>query len=230
MNETFYLEDKTELNKISQIHSDEQAKGKKGSIYIILYLSNKKNTSFIWISRNMSYICRQMSNTMYKEPKNKTIEVNEAISTYVRTISPVNMFAPSNKNLTYSDFLSNRMLIIQSIQNGIPYSLFKHIKANTPFTETDWAGFLNISTKSLQRYKIEEDHIFKSIHSEKIIELAEVTNLGKEVFDTSEQFYIWLNSTSFALGNMKPVELLRNSYGKEMVINELNRIDQGIFV
>ena len=170
-----------------------------------------------------------MSIIMYKKQNKHTLEVNEAISTYVQTISPVNMFTPSNKNLTYSDFLTNRMLIIHSIRKGIPYSLFKHIKANTPFTEVDWAGFLNISTKSLQRYKNEEDHIFKSIHSEKIIELAEVTNLGKEVFDTSEQFYIWLKSPSFALGNMKPVELLKNSYGKEMVINELNRIDQGIF-
>ena len=166
---------------------------------------------------------------MYKKPENQALEVNEAISTYVQTISPLNMFTPLNKNLTYSDFLSNRMLIIHSIRKGIPYSLFKYIKANTPFTEVDWAGFLNISTKSLQRYKSEEDHIFKSIHSEKIIELAEVTNLGKEVFDTLDQFYLWLNSPSFALGNMKPVELLKNSYGKEMVINELNRIDQGIF-
>ncbi len=177
----------------------------------------------------MSYICRQMSNTMYKEQKNLALDVNEAISTYVQTISPVNMFTPSNKNLTYSDFLSNRMLIIHSIRKGIPYSLFKHIKANTPFTDADWASFLNISSKSLQRYKNEEDHIFKPIHSEKIIELAEVTNLGKEVFDSLEQFYFWLNSPSFALGNMKPVELLTNSYGKEMVINELNRIDEGIF-
>jgi uncharacterized protein (DUF2384 family) len=29
---------------------------------------------------------------------------------------------------------------------------------------------------------------------------------------------------------MQPIELLKNSYGKEMVMNELNRINQGIFV
>ncbi|MDO9038752.1 MAG: DUF2384 domain-containing protein [Lutibacter sp.] len=32
------------------------------------------------------------------------------------------------------------------------------------------------------------------------------------------------------MGNLKPIELLKDSYGKEMVMNELNRIDQGIFV
>ena len=82
----------------------------------------------------------------------------------------------------------------------------------------------------MQRYKNKEKHLFKPQHSEKIIELAEVTNYGNEVFNSKEQFYVWLNSISFALGNMTPLELLMDSYGKEMVMEELNRIDQGIFV
>ena len=75
-----------------------------------------------------------------------------------------------------------------------------------------------------------EDFIFKPLQSEKILELAEVTSLGNDVFDTEEQFYLWLNTPSFALGNLQPIELLKDSYGKEMVVNELNKIDQGIFV
>jgi len=94
----------------------------------------------------------------------------------------------------------------------------------------DWANFLNISTKSLQRYRVEKDYVFKPIHSEKIIELAEVTQLGETVFDTQEQFYNWLSRPNQALGNMTPLELLKDSYGKDLVVQELNRIDQGIFV
>ena len=54
--------------------------------------------------------------------------------------------------------------------------------------------------------------------------------MGNTVFDTETQFYMWLKTPSFALGNLQPIELLRDSYGKEMVVNELNKIDQGIFV
>jgi putative toxin-antitoxin system antitoxin component (TIGR02293 family) len=122
------------------------------------------------------------------------------------------------------------MLIVKTIRSGIPYSLFAKIKNLSPFTDSDWASFLDISTKSLQRYKKDNTFVFKPIHSEKIIELAEVTNLGTTIFDTSEQFYSWLNTTSLALGNLKPIELLNNSYGKEIVLNELNRIEHGIFV
>jgi putative toxin-antitoxin system antitoxin component (TIGR02293 family) len=135
-----------------------------------------------------------------------------------------------NKKITYDEFLKNRMLIVHAIREGIPYELFNLIKEITPFNEEDWASFLGISTKSLQRNKIKEDFIFKPLQSEKILELAEVTSLGNTVFDTETQFYMWLKTPSFALGNLEPIELLRDSYGKEMVVNELNKIDQGIFV
>ncbi len=167
---------------------------------------------------------------MAETVENNNIQINKALNIYLRKIERSGKVRIRSKNVTYKKFFTNRMLIVKSIRSGIPYSLFKHIKDITPFTEKDWATFLDISTKSLQRYKKDSEYIFKPIHSEKIIELAEVTNLGKDVFDSNEQFYIWLNSSSLALGNLKPIELLKDSYGKEMVLNELNRIDQGIFV
>jgi uncharacterized protein (DUF2384 family) len=57
-----------------------------------------------------------------------------------------------------------------------------------------------------------------------------VTALGLEVFDTPEEFQAWLNAASPALGGKMPLELLKDSYGQELVIQELHRIDQGIFV
>lgn len=53
--------------------------------------------------------------------------------------------------------------------------------------------------------------------------------LGNEVFEEAVQFKLWLQTPNYALGNMQPLELLRDSYGKEMVMAELHRIDHGIF-
>jgi putative toxin-antitoxin system antitoxin component (TIGR02293 family) len=156
--------------------------------------------------------------------------IDKAVRVLVNRVEQDRGYKLLNKNITYDEFLKNRMLIIHAIREGIPYELFNLIKETTPFSEEDWASFLGISTKSLQRNKIKEDFIFKPLQSEKILELAEVTSLGNDVFDTEEQFYLWLNTPSFALGNLEPIELLRDSYGKEMVVNELNKIDQGIFV
>lgn len=137
-------------------------------------------------------------------------------------------FINSIENVTYTNLFTNKMLIVALIREGIPYSLFDLIQDHTPFSENDWAGFLHISTKSLHRYK-ETDKHFKPIQSEKIIELAEVTSIGLEVFGNMEKFKLWLETPNYALGNLKPVELLKDSYGKEMVVGELTRINHGIF-
>lgn len=157
-------------------------------------------------------------------------DINKEVISLVKEVAAIYKVGSEIKNITYQDFLNNKMLIVHSIRKGISFSFFNTIKNNSPFTDVEWADFLNLSTKSLQRYRNEKIFVFKPIHSEKIIELAEVTNFGNEVFDNSKDFYSWLNTTSIALGNMKPLELLKNSYGKEMVMDELHRIDQGIFV
>ncbi len=132
--------------------------------------------------------------------------------------------------ITYNDFLSDKMMLIKAIHHGLPYSLFEQIQQVTPFSDEDWAQILDVSTKSLQRYKASADHTFKSIHSEKILEMAEVTHLGMEVFGSKSKFNHWLNTPSYALSRMKPIDLLMSSYGKEMVMSELIHINHGILV
>ena len=156
-------------------------------------------------------------------------KLNKEISMLFKPSSGQKQAGTVKNSLTYSEFLADKMLIISMIKMGVPYSLFNLIKDVTPFSEGDWAAVLGISTKSLLRHK-QASKQFKPIQSEKIIEMAEVTNVGTEVFGDMEKFKLWLNTPSIALGNMKPIELIRDSYGKEMVIDELIRIEHGIFV
>ncbi|MDX5339863.1 MAG: DUF2384 domain-containing protein [Cyclobacteriaceae bacterium] len=155
--------------------------------------------------------------------------VAEEMATYVTSLPRYSRY-PTLKGVPLTRFFSDRMMVIDVIRQGIPTSLFMAIKEMTPFSDQEWSDFLDISLKSLQRYKKESDYIFRSIHSEKIIELMEVTVVGLEVFDSAEDFSAWLNARSHALGNRRPIELLRDSYGKELVLSELQRIDQGVFV
>jgi putative toxin-antitoxin system antitoxin component (TIGR02293 family) len=165
----------------------------------------------------------------YKENTSDFNVVNEAISNYANSLNIASIFNFNKETNSFSDFFDNKMLVIQVIKKGLPYNIFNAIKKIIPFTEDDWASYLNISKKSLQRYSNDKNHLFKPIHTEKIIELAEVTSFGKDVFDSSEQFYLWLNTPLFIFNNLKPSELLQDSYGKELVIEELSRIEHGIF-
>lgn len=156
-------------------------------------------------------------------------KLDKEISILVKQSNIDKKFLFSKVDFTYADFLSNKLLMILIIRKGIPYSLFNLIQNYTPFSDTDWSNFLDLSTKSLQRYK-QASKQFKPIQSEKIIELSEVANMGFDVFGDMKKFKLWANTPNFSLGNLTPIELLNDSYGKEMVISELTRINHGILV
>ncbi len=156
-------------------------------------------------------------------------KLDKEISLFFNRAAVVNNTSAIKRELTYSSFISDKMMIIEAIRLGIPYSLFDLIQDYTPFSESDWANFLDISTKSLQRYK-QSSKQFKPNQSEKIIEMAEVTSVGLDVFGDMNKFKLWLDTPNFALGNLKPMDLIKDSYGKELVISELTRINYGILV
>ncbi|GAA4431049.1 hypothetical protein GCM10023091_01130 [Ravibacter arvi] len=129
----------------------------------------------------------------------------------------------------FSEVLTDKMSMVFLIRNGIPYHVFELIRESGPLTENEWAAILDVSSKTLTRYKT-ENRDFKTLLAEKIMEMAEVTQLGLEVFGNLSRFSQWLHTPSFALGNLMPLELLKDSYGKELVTAELSHIHYGIFV
>ncbi|MFM7629649.1 MAG: antitoxin Xre/MbcA/ParS toxin-binding domain-containing protein [Algoriphagus sp.] len=166
-------------------------------------------------------------------PSSNLISVVNEMESYATSLPRYGSQAHKSRlgeGLRSAQFFSDRMLLVELIRKGIPTTLFLTIKDLAPFSDEEWSDFLDISLKSLQRYQKEPDYLFKSIHSEKIIELTEVTVMGLEVFDNAADFGAWLNTPSPALGGKRPLELLKDSYGQELVIQELHRIDQGIFV
>ena len=164
---------------------------------------------------------------MPKNPHDK--DLNSAMRKYVAQIPDISERTLHDREMTYEAFFEDKMLVVQAIRSGLTFEMFNEICSVSPFSEADWAEYLNVSTKTMQRIKKEKNFTLKPIHTEKIFELAEVTQRGEAIFGSSRQFYQWLKTPCKALGNLTPADLLRDSYGKEMVMAELNRIDQGIF-
>jgi putative toxin-antitoxin system antitoxin component (TIGR02293 family) len=160
---------------------------------------------------------------------NITKKLDREIASLIKEANSKNIFILYSyaENTTWNTFLSNPMLITHLIQQGLPYSFFDLIQEYSPFDTEDWLMLLAISSKTLSRYK-EDGKSFKPILSEKIIEMAEVTHAGMEVFGNMEKFKLWLDTPNFSLGKMKPFDLLKDSYGKELVLTELTHINYGI--
>lgn len=158
----------------------------------------------------------------------KDIKKNSELKEYLKGFKRAKDL--KNSELSYTRFLSDKLLVARAVKKGVTTILFTEIKSNSPFDDKQWSNFLDINIRTLQRYRKEKNHVFKQIQSEKIFELAEVISLGNEVFDSPENFTLWLETPSIALGDNKPIDLLDTSYGKDIVISELNRIEHGIFI
>ena len=159
----------------------------------------------------------------------ESIRLTDEFRSFFKNSGLENQYFGQTEELSLSDIFSNKLFLVYAIRKGIPYSLFELISDMTPLTMSDWAQYLNISGKSLSRYR-QQNTLFKPIYAEKILEVAEVTNLGLEVFGDRAKLKLWLETRNYALGNQKPFDLLKDSYGKEMVMGELTCIDHGILV
>ncbi len=116
------------------------------------------------------------------------------------------------------------------IQAGLPYGLFAHIQERAPLTEKEWSHILDISEKTLSRYAREGPHFrFRRYQSEKILDVAQVTDLGLAFFDTTSAFREWLDTPNFQFRDQKPVDMLADSHGCSLLCDELGRMEHGLF-
>lgn len=156
--------------------------------------------------------------------------ISEAIVEYARKTTQQRNFDSLANKSSIAQVLENKLLVSSLIRSGIPYHVFQAIQDVSPFSENQWAVLLGVSTKTLSRSKQTENFIFKPLQSERIVAMAEFIYSGLQVFEDYDQFKLWLHSPVYALGNNKPVDLLNDQYGRDLVLAELIHIDQGIFV
>ena len=116
---------------------------------------------------------------------------------------------------------------IEYVEDGLSYKKFNEFVQESPFTQSDWANFLQISTRTFQRYK-KDNRNFEPIYSERILQVMLLYFKGIEVFESKKSYYTWLNTESIALGGKKPISLLSSTFGINMLRDELTRIEHGV--
>lgn len=123
---------------------------------------------------------------------------------------------------------SRKFDMIKLVREGISYNDFLNLFANEPFTEKEWANYLGISTRTLDRYRNGSKN-FPSKQSERIIEIKRLLNHGESVFEDWENFMYWISANNIPMGGVSPKELLDTTMGINMVHDQLGRIEHGIF-
>ncbi len=121
----------------------------------------------------------------------------------------------------------NRLDLIKFSDKGISKSALANLAGFLSFPMSRMAEILPVTERTIQRYAPEDR--FNSIVSEHILQIAEVAARGVETFGDKERFLSWMKHSSTALGNRMPMELLSSRFGVEMILDELGRIEYGVY-
>ena len=117
--------------------------------------------------------------------------------------------------------------VVEMLEQGFTKSNYLKAKEFTGFSHQDMATILSVSTKTLEG-KRNKDRLSDTA-SERLLKLAEVAALGINVFNSADHFREWLKRPLRPLGGKKPIEMMVNIYGLEMVKQLLGRIEQGVY-
>jgi len=108
------------------------------------------------------------------------------------------------------------------------YKKLKKIADQVPFTQSEWADMLHLSERTLQRYA-KNNSSFEGIYTDRILLLQEMIGLGLETFVHADAFYRWLKKEKKVLGQTLSFESLYSDRGIQEVIDQLSRIQYGVY-
>jgi putative toxin-antitoxin system antitoxin component (TIGR02293 family) len=108
------------------------------------------------------------------------------------------------------------------------YRKLKKIADTVPFTQSEWANMLHLSERTLQRYA-KNNSSFEGIYTDRILLLQEMITIGLETFTDADAFYHWLRKDKPVMGQLLNFESLYSDRGIQEVINQLGRVQYGVY-
>ena len=118
---------------------------------------------------------------------------------------------------------------IQKIRRGLPGITVSTLAGRIDVPQKMVVYWLHTTTRTIQR-TIEAKTLLAPDLSDRMAQIIRVYQRCQEVFKDDKKVSTWLKSPNYALGNVSPVDLLDTIPGMEMVLNELGRIEHGVFI
>ncbi len=91
-----------------------------------------------------------------------------------------------------------------------------------------WSGSLHMSAATLTK-RIEKKTAFDPLETDRLLAVEQVLKRGMEVFEDADDLEEWLKEKHALLGNERPKDLLRSTWGIGLVMMELGRIEHGVY-
>lgn len=122
---------------------------------------------------------------------------------------------------------NNQFGYVNLVQEGLKSKSINAFIKQTELTQKQVSKLIHLSERTLQRNTAEKK--LDSSTSERLVSLSRVYFLGTQVFGDQQKFNRWIKRSNRGLNNTPPLELMETNMGLELVKEELNRIESGVF-
>lgn len=152
--------------------------------------------------------------------------VSEAVVPYSSAFQGIQYLHPATRNAvpkTGANFYD----LIALIRDGLSKKSLDYLMEKTSISLNEMSAILHTSDRTLRRYT--PTTLLNPEQTERVLELARLYARGEEVFGSAGSFRSWMDTSILALGGRKPKELLDTSFGLSILMDELGRIEYGVF-
>lgn len=145
-------------------------------------------------------------------------------SAYPKISSP---YVAISALLGLKNIVSSEFGLIEATRNGISKSSLLKLASLMGLTQEELCKVLHISTKTFQRFT--ESQNLDIYTTEQAIEMSLIYTKAQQLFSTNLAVQQWLKSPLLALNGQTPLSLLDTGIGANLVLNTLNRLEEGVF-
>ena len=123
--------------------------------------------------------------------------------------------------------LESKMDLVELGSIGVTKNAVSHLANYLSLSWKQIADLLPVTERTLQRYSSHQH--FNPAVSEQVLHIAEVLAKGTEVFQDKRKLGIWLNTPHKVFYGKTPFTMLKSRFGLELVLEELGRIEFGVY-
>ncbi len=150
--------------------------------------------------------------------------VNEAQVAY---ISRPTLRVILGDSITQDSLSQNDAQLIALTRVGIHKSTLKPLADYLGITMEELSAYLHTSYRNLQRK--DDNDLLDTLKSERVIELATLVQRGIEVLGSKSAFIQWIHAPLLVLDNQRPMDFLDTTFGMNIILRLLGRIEHGVY-
>ncbi|SNB45434.1 antitoxin Xre/MbcA/ParS toxin-binding domain-containing protein [Geobacter sp. DSM 9736] len=116
---------------------------------------------------------------------------------------------------------------VEIIERGLPYDAVERLIEALDLTLEDFCHIVPVSRRTLARYR---GGSLDSHLSDHVLMVGKVYERAAEVLESQENAIHWLKTPNYTFRFKRPLDYLSSFTGAQEVLDELGRLQHGIFV